>query len=316
MLEDTCPWCQAPRAEGPSCPRCGANYAKAAMIKMQGRAGVHVAPAAAAAPAVTTVVTPAMMELEQPDVEDPELEWKFCLAAIPAALLLALVFNAWVPFVQRILTMPVHELGHAVAAWFCGYAAIPTPLWVTYTPESRGFVAPVLLFGALAYMAWRAWRVEVWPLVGAAGALFLLQLYCTFGIREKTAQMLITFGGDAMGMVLGTALMASFFFGKKTNLYKGSLRWGFVCIGAAAYVDMFGTWVRARYDTARIPFGEQERAGPSDASKLTDVYGWTDVELVRRHLLVGAVCLLALAAVYAWGVWQARKEAEKRAAAA
>jgi hypothetical protein len=36
----------APQADGPDCPRCGANYAKAEAIKKHGRAEVAVAAAA------------------------------------------------------------------------------------------------------------------------------------------------------------------------------------------------------------------------------------------------------------------------------
>src|SRR5262249_42506916 len=62
-------------------------------------------------------------------VEDPVLEFKFCVAALPSMLLLALLFHFLTPGLQRIvLGMPIHELGHAVAAWFTGFWAIPT-LW-------------------------------------------------------------------------------------------------------------------------------------------------------------------------------------------
>jgi hypothetical protein len=249
---------------------------------------------------------------EPEGVEDPDLEWKLCAAAIPAMLCIALAFHAGGigQFLQRtFLTMPVHEFGHAVAAWLCGYAAIPT-LWKTLVPESRGFVAPVLLAGGMGYMMFRAWQTEKHLLLGLGGAVLLLQSIGTFGIKEKTANMLITFGGDALGMVLATLLMASFFFGKETQLYKGSLRWGFVAIGAAAFVDMFAVWWAARRDFGRIPFGEQEGRGLSDATKLVDLFGWSADQLIRRHVMVGVCCLVALAAVYAWGVWRAWQESE------
>ncbi|MGQ0652963.1 MAG: hypothetical protein ACT4P4_11985 [Betaproteobacteria bacterium] len=214
-----CPWCNAPRADGPTCPRCGANYAKAELIRKQGRAAVAAPPVTPPAPAVAAYAEP------EDRVEDAALEYKFCVAAIPAALALAVLLSAF-GFSRAVLrlpfTMPVHELGHAVSAWFCGFMAIPT-LWKTIVPEERGFVAPVLLFAGLGV------------------ALVLLQGFGTFGIL---------------------------FFGEKTQLYKGSLRWGFLVIGAIAFVEA----------------------------------------LVRRYLLlVGSTCLAALAAVYAWGVWRARQ---------
>ncbi len=238
----TCPWCNAPRASGPDCPKCGANYAKAEAIRKQGRAG-----AMAAAPVAAPVEKPPTLRggiqfapLTEPEgIQDPALEFKFCLAAIPAMLLLGVLFNAFMPFLQRtFLTMPVHELGHSVTAWLCGFWSIPT-LWKAITAETRGFVTPLVVLGAVGFMAWRAWTKENWLVVAVAGVILLLQLVGTLGVKEKTAMMLVVFGGDGLGMILATLLMASFYFGKETNLYKGSLRWGFVAIGAAAFVDMF-----------------------------------------------------------------------------
>ncbi len=309
-----CPWCNAPRADGPDCPKCGANYAKAEAIRKQGRAG-----AAAIAPAVTQAeeAPPAqggirLAPLTEPEgVDDPALEFKFCLAAIPAMLVLAVLFNAFLPFLQRtFLTMPVHELGHSVTAWLCGFWSVPT-LWKAITAETRGIVTPLVVLGAVGFMAWRAWTKENWLVVALAGVILLLQLVGTLGIKEKTAMMLVVFGGDGLGMILATLLMASFYFGKDTNLYKGSLRWGFVAIGAAAFVDMFSVWWASRTDKGRIPFGEQEGTGHSDATKLVDDYGWTIDQLVNRHVTVGVLCLAALAALYAWGAWRAWQAAQE-----
>jgi hypothetical protein len=299
-----CAWCKAPREPGDTCPGCGANYAKADAIRAQGRAG-----AAARAPAPAE---PGREAEERPRLEDPALEWKLCVAALPAMLLAALAFHAFPMghFLQRtFLGMPVHELGHAVAAWFCGYAAMPT-LWKTLTAESRGFVMPLLLAGAIGFLAYRAWIAEHRGLLALAGALFLLQLAGTLFASPRTAQMLIVFGGDGLGMVLGVALMATFFVGKGTQLYRGGLRWGFLAIGAAAYVDMAAVWWRARRDHGAIPFGEMEGSGLSDATRLVDEFGWTTEQLTGRYLALAAACFLALCAVYAWGVWRARHDLE------
>src|SRR6266850_158472 len=283
--DDICPWCSTPRVAGTACPRCGANYAKAEAV-----AAVLAGP-------------------DERAVEDPVLEWKLCVAAIPAALALAIVFHLLTPGLQRIFFgMPVHELGHAVTAWLCGYAAVPT-LWKTLIPESRGFVAPIVLAGALGYLMYKAWRAEKPGYLAILGAALLVQAFGTFYISESTAEMLFTFGGDGMGMVLAALLMASFFFGKRTELYKGWLRWGFLLIGAAAFVDMFGTWWVAQTNPDVIPFGENEGSGLSDPLKLLEDYGWATKTIVRRYVLVGSCSLLALVLVYVWGVRRARGKA-------
>ncbi len=310
-MSATCPWCSAPRDTGPTCPKCGAIYAKAEAIKAHGRAVV-----AAPEPVVRFQEPVLDLELDIGDapwtasrVEDASLEWKFCAGAIPAALVLAIVFHAsgLMASLQRIfLTMPVHELGHATAAWFCGFTAIPS-VWLTIVPETRGFIAPVALLAALGYMGWRGWQAENRIVIGAACALILLQVVLTFGLKLKTAHMVVIFSGDGAGMILATLLMGSFFFGKETQLYKGSLRWGFVVIGAVAFVDMYATWIAARSDFDAIPFGTMN-GNPTDPSKLVDEFGWKIETMVNRFVTLGVLCLLALSLVYAWGVRRAARD--------
>jgi hypothetical protein len=136
------------------------------------------------------------------------------------------------------------------------------------------------------------------------GLLLVVQAFGTLYIKPATAEMVFTFGGDGIGMVIATALMCVFFFGKRTQLSRGSLRWGFLVIGAAAFVDMFATWW-----TGAVPYGEIEGVGLSDPARLVEEWGWTVKDMVRRYVTVGLACLAALAAVYAWGVRTARRKA-------
>jgi len=279
---ESCPWCSAPRGEGPACPRCGANYAKAELIR-----------------------------LEDPAVDDPVFEYKVTLVALPAALAAGVLFHFLTPGLQRIFFgMPVHELGHAVSAWLCGYFAIPT-LWKTLVfSESRSFAWPLFLAGGLVFLAVRAWRAEKMAYVALIVGVLVLQAIGTLGISEDRAEMLFTFGGDGMGMVLAALLMASFFVGKRTQLYRGSVRWGLLVIGAAAFADMFATWWAAQWNADAIPFGENEGSGLSDPMKLLEDWRWTTQAIVRRYVRVGCGSLAALAAVYAWGVMRARAKAK------
>ena len=301
MALAACPWCSAPRVEGPSCPRCGANYARAEQLRSHGRVvTVEKEPEA-------TIVIPAHA-MEDMAVDDPQLEWWFCVAALPGALALGVLFHWLTPGLQRIFFgMPVHELGHAVTAWLCGFFAVPT-LWKTVIAESRGFAAPVILFGAILFGAYRAWSAQKWLYVALLAALAVVQASGTFVVSEETATMLVVFGGDGMGMVVGGALMGAFFFGKRSELYRGSLRWGLLVIGAAGFVDTFGTWWMAQWNVDVIPFGENEGSGLSDPLRLVEDFGWSTHALVRRYVAVGAATLVALAVVYAWGVQRAREK--------
>jgi hypothetical protein len=247
------------------------------------------------------------------NVDDIEFERKLCIGAIPVMLVVALLFHATDigSFIQRIMFgMPVHEVGHAMVGWFSGYSAIPT-FWKTLVPDSRGFIAPFILGGAVGYLLYQAYLARKFGLLIGGGVLVVLQLVGTFFITPQTARMLITFGGDGLGMVLATVLMMTFFFGKSGRLYVGGVRWGTLGIGAAAFVDMYGTWWAARSDVGAVPFG-LTGGQPTDSLKLVDNYGWSMHELINRYFAVGIICLIALAVVYAWGVWHCGQRLEER----
>ncbi|HZJ62281.1 MAG TPA: hypothetical protein VFD36_02060 [Kofleriaceae bacterium] len=241
--------------------------------------------------------------------EDEAFEWKLRAAAIPAAIAVAWAFHAWPTghWLQRtFLSMMVHELGHAVTAWWCGFAAVPT-VWKTLIPEARNGLVSVVVLGLEAWICVRGWRMQRmgWMLAGLG--LAALQFVATLGTPVSRAQEAITFGGDAGAMVLGTLLMLSFFVGPESRLRTNQLRWGFLAIGAAALVDTFATWFAARTDEDVIPFGEIEGVGLSDPSKLDEVFGWTTRQIVHRHLGVGIACFVVLAAGWLYFTHSARR---------
>lgn len=236
-------------------------------------------------------------------MDDERHEWKVRAIAIPAALLVAVAFHAWPTghMLQRtFLSMMIHELGHAATAWWCGFTALPG-LWKTLVPDSRGWIwlAVLALEIAIVVYGWRRARISI-VLVGLA--LALLQFAGT-RLDDDAAQTWITFGGDGGAMILGTVLIATFFV---PRFREHGLRWGFLVIGAAAFVDTFATWWSARSDIDAIPFGEIEGVGLSDPSKLQEVFGWTTDQIVHRYVTLGVACLVALAAIYAGNVYRAR----------
>jgi len=287
----TCPRCGAPRAVGPDCPKCGVIYAKA----HDPRAPRDVPPDPGANVSTTTWTG---------DLEDARLEHNLRLFAVPVALLFAhlVVATQLGRALTRIfLSMLVHETGHAVTAWLCGYMAFPT-LWVTPRSSARVPLLVVILSLALVLgtvLLWRAGRR--WTAAGL-GALLGLQLFLTLGLSAPRAEALIAFGGDAGCSVLGVALMCTFYANSESNLVRGWLRWGFLVIGAFAFSSALATWWAARTDFDAIPFGEIEGVGLSDPSRLTETYGWTTHQLINRYLAIAGVSFAILTAFYLRGL--------------
>jgi len=312
-LPSSCPRCGAPRGAGPECPRCGVYYAKAAARTAQ--AALAVEP-----PPPSMVPEP---EPERPphlpaetltwdeDAEDAQWELKIRMFAIPVALLVTWVLHS-TGMGHRLLvlffSMWIHELGHAVTAWLCGFLAFPGP-WATPVAMNRSPLFSLLLAVGFGVLAWRGWKLRQRPLLVAGLALLGLQCVGTLLVGRAKAQSFVTFGGDGGCLVLGTLLMLTLYVPKESSLRQGWTRWGFLVIGAAAFTDAFRTWWRARTDVDAIPFGHIVGVGPSDPSTLTEAFGWSFDTLISRHVGLGMFCLAALGMVYAVGVFRARAAA-------
>jgi hypothetical protein len=287
-----CPKCQFDHpAQTTECLKCGIVFAKYQRYQA----------------ALKTLPRP-INEAQGPPVtlQEARQELTYRLLALPVALLVALLLvgSPLAPLVRIFVSMLVHETGHAVTAWLCGFSAFPS-LWFTPVSSGRIPLVTVTLAGGLGWGVLHAWRTQRWALAAGGTTLLLLQLVCT-GLPATRARALITFGGDAGCLVLGSLLMATFYARRESALCRGDLRWGFLMMGAAAFMDAFGKWWGARHDLDRIPFGEFEDGGLSDPTKLLAVYGWTIQVMIHRYVWLGVACLGALAVLYVVGALRAR----------
>jgi hypothetical protein len=227
---------------------------------------------------------------------DTGTELKNSIFALPLALLLArLVAGTPLRLAAAMLAMVLHETGHAITAWLTGRWAVPLP-WVTPHGQERSWGIVLLVTAAILFGGFLAWKAERWGWVLAAGAVLLLQLIALTLPAEAT----IIFLGDGGALVLATLLMASFYAPRESRLYKSwGLRWGLLVIGALSFMHVFLMW---RGPLENIPFGEIEGVNLSDPSLLTEMYGWTVLQMVDRYFRLGTVCLAALLALYVWGL--------------
>ncbi|ATB27542.1 hypothetical protein [Melittangium boletus] len=302
-----CPRCGEPRILAPECPRCGVLYAKA-----QPRAA-RPAPEALAAEAVPLEFDPSVFRrpedalARQRDIEESRGEWRLRLFALPGvfAVIWWLDSVRLLRFMFDILGMFLHELGHAMTAWFCGIAAMPS-LWVTHISGERSpFFLGMMTFGLTGLVfrgvLTRSPRVRNVGLVGLT-----LQFIGTVLVTSAKVWPLISFGGDAGSLVLGALLMTSLYTPRESFPRRGYAYWGLMVIGAASFVSTFREWWAARTDFERIPFGDIEGVGLSDSSTLVDKHGWSELDLIHRYNGLGLACLAALALVYVLGLWRIR----------
>jgi hypothetical protein len=97
--------------------------------------------------------------------------------------------------------------------------------------------------------------------------------------------------------------MMTLYVSRESPVYENQLRWGFVAIGAAAFIDTFHTWTGSEDN---IPFGVQEGT-QTDPSQLVVNYGWTIQAMIQSYVRLGELCLLAIALIYIVGIIRARK---------
>ena len=301
----SCPHCDAPRVAGPECPHCGVIYARARprgapAARHESPESPVVASSAGSAPAPGA-------EVLWDGAEDKRYELMLRAIGPPVALLsswLLISSSTGHMLVRTFLSMWVHELGHAVAAWLCGHLAFPGP-WRTPISEDRSAALVLLVAVALVCVVWRGWRGRSWPLVALSAAALGAQLICVL-LPASSARAFMTFAGDGGALVFGTLLVATVYAPRGSWVRQGALRWGFLAIGAASFVDVFFTWSRARSDPDAMPLGEIEGVGLSDASKLLEVHGWSLHRITGTYVGLGIACLVALVALYVYGLHDAR----------
>jgi hypothetical protein len=254
------------------------------------------------------LVMPIPLSPSAPDVSrsDAVRELKYRIFALPLALLVArLIAGTGLRMAAGMLAMVLHESGHAITAWLTGRWAVPL-LWVTPHGEERSWWIVLAMSAAIIFAGYLAWKAERWGWVLVAGAALILQLI----VLTLPAGALIVFFGDGGAIVLATTLMATFYAPRESAIYKSwGLRWGLLAIGALSFMHVFLLWTRPLED---IPFGEIEGVNLSDPSLLTEMYGWPVTLMMDRYVRLGTICLMALFALYVWGLLSAYLEMRPR----
>jgi hypothetical protein len=306
-----CPKCQFDHAlQTTECLKCGIVFTRyqAALdaAAQQAAVAVPVAPALIEAGPMIEADSPSPSEaLDVRRAASKELTYR--AFALPVALLVARgVVSTGLRLPVSMLTMVLHESGHAITAWLTGRWAVPLP-WVTMHGQSRGrlivvLVTAAILFAGLASFELRIWGWR-WTWACITGVLLLAQLII---LCSPMQEALVVFGGDGGALVLAALLMAAFYAPRESALHKNwGLRWGLLIIGALAFMLTFRTWSGPVED---MPFGEIEGVNLSDPSLLTDMYGWSVKQVADRYIDLATFCLVALFAVYVWGLLSAYAE--------
>ena len=305
-----CPKCQFDHPlQTTECLKCGIVFSRYQPAALQNAAHQLHPDVALAVPAPPALADPATTASDGLSRAAARTELTCRLLALPAALLLArLVAATPLRMAAAMLAMVLHESGHAITAWLTGRWAVPL-LWVTPHGLERSWVIVLLVSAAILFAGFLAWQMERPAWLFAAAALLLLQVVAL----SFPAEALIVFFGDGGALVLATILMATFYAPRESRLYQSwGLRWGLLVIGALSFMHVFLLWTGPLED---LPFGEIEGVNLSDPSLLTEMYGWSVLQMVDRYVRLGTVCLAALLALYLWGLLSAYLQLRRSPAA-
>ncbi len=196
----------------------------------------------------------------------------------------------------------VHEVGHAVPAWFAGWRATPLPFgWTPVEQEHSNFVYFGLLCLIVLFFAAGVRERQAWPII-LAPLLAALQFYMTWKMPEHRKEFWMVAGGVGGEFVLGTLLMLAFWVRLPDKFRWGIYRYLFFLIGAASFLSIWLRWQDIHVGKEEIPFGsmingEDDQGG--DMNRLMADYGWKKFDIRRRYFLLGQWCWVALGAMWA-----------------
>ena len=286
-----CPKCHFddPR-QTDECLRCGVIFAKYLAFQE----------AMAAVRPTVPEQSPEQVAEKQRNAEN-EFRWR--IFALPGALILGRVVNWAMPTVTGMLSMWLHEMGHAMAAWFCGYAAFPTA-WITAISSERGRWISVVMGAGVAAGGYFAYRLGRWFWVAVSAGvlgLFLLGNLQT----EAHSRLLFYFWGEGGAYVLSTVLMLAFYARPESPITRSQVRWGLLLLGAMAFWSVYTRWAGGFESIAQFLEDTDERGLPSDMRVLNLEYGWSTYVLIHSYWTLGYVCLFTLGGAYVAGLLQA-----------
>lgn len=263
-------------------------------------AGLHPTPG-------RTLIAPPVVPLRDP-ADDEFILLRFDNWAVNTFVPLLLLALTWavtvspLGFLLRGFQVWMHEFGHAVPAWLCGFRATPLPFgWTPVEPEYSHFVywGLLLLFGIL--FAAGVKERKVWAMLGALG-LAGLQYYMTWRMPDHRQEFWWSaFGGVGGEFVLSTLLMMAFWVQLPEKFRWGACRYVCFFIGATSLIAIWTRWGDIYRGIEEIPFGSmingEDDAG-GDMNKLMDGYGWKKADIRRNYYVLGKWCWVAIGVMW------------------
>ncbi|MBC7465125.1 MAG: hypothetical protein H7256_03975, partial [Bdellovibrio sp.] len=162
--------------------------------------------------------------------------------SLPAGLTGAFILQKfWVFHHLAILfcVIPVHEMGHAFAAWMNGRFALPIGAIVptagmTIIGYSYHFLVTLIYLAAFGYLGLKAYQQKLYFWVALSFCFIVISIAMTFSLAADQVGPIISYGGVAGEFLLSAVLIISFYQPSFKILRWDFFRYPFFVMGCMA----------------------------------------------------------------------------------
>ncbi len=297
------------------CPYCEGNFAPLASLPAMRALAARRRVGRPRTESSSPERTPVPERAYDPDAPpDAPLTLRQCLLAVPVSFAVVATVRATGvgTFLLHGVRVSLHELGHALVAWACGWMSVPTPFGVTMTYPGRSLAVHLAVLAGCAAGAWLSARHRAWALASVCAGYALAALAFTWAVPERSQYAALSFGGCAGELVLGALLVMLAHADMPPRMRWGRWRWVALSLGACSFVAAALFWREAARDWELIPW-DAALADTGDMTKLRDGHGWTEGKITRSYTVLSGLCLagvLAAQGAAVWRAWSARRARE------
>jgi hypothetical protein len=233
------------------------------------------------------------------------------LIALPLSALVISIMsqNQWFRLIQRSsVGMAVHELGHAITAWFHGVLAMPLPL-VTVMGQSRSELGYAIPIAFVAVLTWRAWRTRLpsWLILALTVATGTAACYF---VSERTRHLLIAASGLGGEFVLGAVFVVLSLCKLSDKPSWNSGRLVLLTTGMLSLVPAWSRWNAVKRGLEPFPIGSA--IGGEDVGDMNELLaaGYSQPQLISHYLQLGRWCVLFVVVNWVWRITQIKLHPE------
>ncbi len=212
-------------------------------------------------------------------------------------------------FFTQYLTVVFHELGHAFAAWSCGYKALPVPFF-TFTSEEPSWVARVCYFVLCAVALLSGYNHRSRAFVVFVVFLLALFFYCNMTLKPDEQDTFFVWGGHAGEFVLPTILLLWFPYRLPPRIHWDVFRYPAFIVAMISALRSWRLWFEVKNQLAPPPTHGVGSVA-ADYVRLLEGGYFTAESLIENYLNLAALCFGLILINFCYWLWRGLRPAAR-----